>query len=443
MTTTWDPLHGGDPFPADPGRVRAYGNGVTTTGQLIGEQVTLLRKLQQEDSWHTEAADAFREKAEELADKIDKTKGRYVDTGAALTTFADTLDGLEEQAVVKRDRARELEATIGANPEVETPTGPGPDGTPPPSLTPEQEAQNRRRGDALDDLAQVQRDFDGLVRSGEDAARSCASAIEDATDDDVKDDWWDRNAGWIKQVTQILGWIALAFVLIALTVASGGTIWLVFAAVLTTISLLLNVGLALKADGSWWAVAIDAFSLLTMGTAGALTRVMSKSLAAVRPGVAAIRGQQAFAATMGRAFGIPRAIYSFAASVPIRAISRFGVSGISRMSDDAARAADVAFDSVMATRTSNVAQRWLLGGDSTVVNLVTTRQLLAGLRSGGGAVPAELIGGLTQASRAGTGAVAAHLAGTGSDAFSKATGLTHPLEAVGRPLIRLVDDLLP
>jgi hypothetical protein len=390
--TDWTPLHGGEAFPAQPGRVRSYGVGVKQTGDLIEEQVTLLRKLAEEDSWYTEAADAFREKAEDLAGKIDKTRNRYQDTGAALITFADTVSGLESDAILKRNQARDLETVISQNPQVDEPTGEDENGEPE-ELTPAQEQQNRARATAIADLATVQGDFDDLVADAEQAARDCASTIEGAIDDDVKDDWWDRNAGWLRTAVTILGVIATIAAIVLLTVATGGTIWLValgVAIAATAISLVINIGLALEADGSWTNVAIDAISLLTLGAGGVLTRLAGRAFPAVRAAVASFRGGRAFAATMGRFHGIPRAIYSFLSSSRIGFVSRFGTARLSSMADDALRNAGAAYDAVMAPRVTSALSRLLNGGEDAAQQFRVTRELLEQLRAMPD-VPAELV----------------------------------------------------
>ena len=60
--------------------------------------------------------------------------------------------------------------------------------------------------------------------------------------------------------------------IILLTVATAGTIWLVVAVVAGIAALLINLGLAIKADGSWVDVAFDAIGLLTLGAGSVIGR---------------------------------------------------------------------------------------------------------------------------------------------------------------------------
>ena len=259
---SWEPLHAGDPFPADPAAIETYAADVTATAQLIAEQVASLRRLADANNWTTDTADAFRERATDTANEIEKTHGRYAGVGTALTTLSGELQAHEASAKLKVQEAAQLVRTIQANPEV-SPT-PGEDGAPP-ELSPEGEAQNARRAAAQQRFAELQTEFHQIVQAAEADARTCESKINDAKDDSVKDNWWERNAGWLKGLATVLGAIAAVAGIILLTVATAGTIWLVVAVVAGIAALLINLGLAIKADGSWVDVAFDAIGLLTLG----------------------------------------------------------------------------------------------------------------------------------------------------------------------------------
>ena len=85
---SWEPLHAGDPFPADPAAIETYAAEVTATAQLIAEQVASPRRLADANNWTTDTADAFRERATDTANEIEKTHGRYAGVGTALTTLS-------------------------------------------------------------------------------------------------------------------------------------------------------------------------------------------------------------------------------------------------------------------------------------------------------------------------------------------------------------------
>jgi hypothetical protein len=87
---TFDPLGDAGDFPADPDTIRTYGEDVAATGQLIELQVVQLRALADGDSWVADSADAFRDKAEELAGQISRSSDRHVAVGEELKVLATT-----------------------------------------------------------------------------------------------------------------------------------------------------------------------------------------------------------------------------------------------------------------------------------------------------------------------------------------------------------------
>lgn len=159
---SYRPLGDEDSFPADPEAISAYGAELAATGELILEQVELLRALSRGDCWVADTADAFREQAQELADQIEQASGRYVTVGATLKTVADDLSDLERRAADRAEEAQALQRTIAANPPA-SPEVP-PDGGPA-VLTPEGEQQNARRQRALERMAALQGEFDGFARA--------------------------------------------------------------------------------------------------------------------------------------------------------------------------------------------------------------------------------------------------------------------------------------
>ena len=314
---SWEPLHAGDPFPADPAAIETYGADVTATAQLIAEQVQALRRLADGNNWVNDTADAFRERAADTANEIEQTHGRYSGVGTALTTLSGELQAHEAAAKLKVQEAAQLVRTIQANPEV-SPT-PGEDGAPP-ELSPEGEAQNARRAAAQQRFAELQTEFHQIVQAAEADARTCETKINDAKDDSVKDNWWERNAGWLKGLATVLGAIAAVAGIILLTVATAGTIWLVVAVVAGIAALLINLGLAIKADGSWVDVAFDAIGLLTLGAGSVIGRVVQASWKGIQTAVAAARSTKAFDAAIDGAL-----FYRFAGRV-----ANFGVTIMGR-----------------------------------------------------------------------------------------------------------------
>lgn len=291
--TSYHPLGDAGDFPADPDAIAAYGESLAATGALILEQVDLLEALARGDCWVADTADAFREQAQELAERIEQASGRYVTVGEKLTTLADDLADYERLAALRVEEAQSLQRTIAANPPA-SPELP-PDGGPA-TLTPEGQTQNARRQRAIDRLGVVQSEFDSYAGQAREAASRAASGISSAIDDSVKDNWWERNAGWLSKAKTVLGWAA-AIAAVALAVVAAiatAPVWLVALAVgLAAAAFIVSLGLAAKADGSWVDVAFDVVGVVTLGAGSVATRLASRAFPAVRSAVAGTRATQA------------------------------------------------------------------------------------------------------------------------------------------------------
>lgn len=403
------PLGDADSFPADADTVGAYGRSVAATGALILEQVELLTALARGENWVADTADAFREQAEELADRIEKSSGRYVTVGDALKTLADDLEDIERRAGYRVDEAQALQRTIAANPPASP--EPSPDSGPA-ALTPEGEAQNARRQAALERMVVLQSEFDRYVRDARDAASSAAGRIKGAIEDSVKDNWWERNAGWLSTAKSVLGWAAAVAGIALAVVAAIATapVWLVVLAVgLAGAALFISLGLALEADGSWVDVAFDFVGLASLGTGAIFSRLAARAFPAVRSAVAGTRASQAhraryalevpenlielrrYASVAGPASGdtvaarqllaeVQREARAAAAAARTSTLAPFPVTGTQRFVDgglDASRMHRQSAEMLLDLRTMPVAPPAGLLDDAFRLNRLSTRGIVA------------------------------------------------------------------
>jgi ribosome-binding protein aMBF1 (putative translation factor) len=434
---TFDPLGDAGDFPADPDTIRTYGEDVAATGQLIELQVVQLRALADGDSWVADSADAFRDKAEELAGQISRSSDRHVAVGAELKVLADDMADYERRAASKATSAREQVRIIAANPPAQA--EPSPDGGPA-QLTPEGERQNARRRAAEDALAQLQRDFDELARDAREAAGATARRISSALEDGVKDDFFDRNAGWLEVAGQVLGAIGAAAAILLLTVATLGTVWLVVALAAGVAALVISVGLALKADGSWTQVALDAVSVLTLGVGGVALRALTKGFPAVRSAVAAFRGSRAFTASMNRFWGVPLRFHSWRASwaFDLAGMRSSSLVSLGRMGDEALRAADAAVDATLRTFPVTRVQRFVDGGIASSRTIRQSREMLESLRAVDD-VPGRLLQDATLLARYARVATLAPNLGVLADGTQLAMELPHVDSVTG---VRILTDVI-
>ena len=410
------PLGDDSDFPADPQQIRDYGESVAATGALILEQVALLQSLARGDCWVADTADAFREQAHDLAQRIEQASGRYVTVGNALTAVADDLQDYERRAADRAQEAQSLQWTVTANP-VAIPE-PAPDGGPP-AMTPEGDAQNRRRQRALELIEVLQGEFDRFVERARDAAGNAAGTIKGALDDDVADNWWERNAGWLGQAKTVLGWAAAAAGVALAIVAAIGTapIWLVVLAVgLAAVVFAVSLSLALGADGSWVDVAFDAVGLVSLGVGSIATRMAARGFPAVRSAVAGTRASQAH-----------RARYALEAPADLTELRRVAsVAGDTSGSSLAARqllaevrtearsAATAARGATFAPFPVTRAQRFTDGGLDASRTHRQAGEMLLDLRTMPVPPPAGLVADATRLSRLSTAGVVATNVGAAS-----------------------------
>lgn len=413
---SYRPLGDDSDFPADPEQIRDYGESVAATGALILEQVALLQSLARGDCWVADTADAFREQAQDLAQRIEQASGRYVTVGNALTTVADDLRDYERRAADRAQEAQSLQWTVAANPEASP--EPAPDGGPP-AMTPEGAAQNQRRQHALDRIEVLQGEFDWYVEQARDAAGTAAGTIKGALEDDVADNWWERNAGWLGQAKTVLGWAAaVAGVALAIVAAiATAPVWLVVLAVgLAAAALVISVGLAVRAGGSWVDVAFDAVGVLSLGAGAAFARAAAKAFPAVRSAVAGSRATQAH-----------RARYALEAPGDLTELRRYAsVAGdttgnsvaarqlLAQVRTEARSAAAAARGATLASFPVTRVQRFFDGGlDASRVHRQAGEMLLD-LRTMPVPPPAGLLGNATRLSRLSTVGVVATNVGAGS-----------------------------
>lgn len=310
---SWEPLSGDDPLPGDPGAVAGYATSLTATADLIAEQVGLLRRIADPANWVAETADAFRDQAQDLQEKISKAEGRYRTVGSELSSWSDTLAEAQRQAAGLLVEAQEQQRVLAANP---PPTGTvPPDGSGLPELTPAEQSQLQRGQSAAEEIDRLRGQLESLVERTRESAWEGGRRIRAALDDGLGNSFWDRIqafvsnyadvlrevAKWAGRVALVLGAIALVIVLLsnpAGWVVLIGSLATLGAALATTVSLVANSGLAMSNNGSWTAVAFDAVSLATFGVGRYVLRGGRAALALSSSRGANIAGGSASSASL-------------------------------------------------------------------------------------------------------------------------------------------------
>ena len=86
------------PLPGDPAFVQKQAAGMLTAADRMERAAARLRSLMEHDDYRSEAVDAVKQNADELAGVMTKASVRYRGTGDALHVYAGVLDAAQQQA---------------------------------------------------------------------------------------------------------------------------------------------------------------------------------------------------------------------------------------------------------------------------------------------------------------------------------------------------------
>ena len=277
-----------DPLPGDEAAVHRSSGDYTEISQAIHEQVYRLRTMAQGTNQLVgEFAPSLRDAAGELAEHLERAEDRFDTVATQLGIWDPVLDNgrVESGSLLRQAVAAQDSADANRPPLV------------PVDPTDQAAADaDGRRADRLSaaegELTRIRTAFHTLMSQVDSTAQRVAHAIEEASDDQLKDSWWDSHvrkwihdhADLLKFIADVLTWIATA-IIIAVVLLSNPAGWLLLVAMIATAAaLVIHTVLAANGDGSWVDVALDAFALVTMG-AGKLLSEGARGAFATRMGV--------------------------------------------------------------------------------------------------------------------------------------------------------------
>jgi len=274
----WSPLAGSDPVPGDPDRVEQLGRHYRRVAQAINDAAAKLRRIADHQDMQSDAVEAFRATAREVADDITRAHERYDGVGQALIGYAPELRDAQSESAAALVQAKQAEADeLTANRLASAAQGridAAPDGT---DTTTDQGSHRRAlaAADAATDArAAAQRRLDQATDARDTAAQRASSLIHEVKDSgDLNDSWWDNwGAKVVKWIVKIADVVAVVAGVLALLVGWIPIIGQALAAVLGTIalvaslvSLLGNIALAATGQGEWSAVAWSVIGVLSFG----------------------------------------------------------------------------------------------------------------------------------------------------------------------------------
>lgn len=292
----WSPLATSDPVPGEPETISDEARRLRDMATEMRSQISRLHSIGRDDTLKGQYADKLRTAASDLAGKLEKTVGRYQRVAGELSSWVPELTHAQTESVRALEKAKAAEAARAANTVISAAPQPGD----PPSTPAEQDRERRRQAafdEAARDLSAARRQLDDAVDHAKSNGRHYAGRIKDAIDDDVKDSWWDnvkgwvdRNADWIKKVTDVLSWVATGLAVLALLIP-GVNILAILAIGLTVAVLAGHTALAASGNGSWADVGLDIFALATFGLGKIATSGLRTAQVATRAaGTRAARG---------------------------------------------------------------------------------------------------------------------------------------------------------
>jgi hypothetical protein len=324
----WSPLvDSDDPVPGDPDRVEQLGRHYQRVASAISGAATKLRRIANHQDMHSEAVDAFRNTARDVADDISRAHERYDGVGRALTGYAPELrDAQSESAaalVQAKQAAKDLATANRLAHAAHTRIHAASEG----ADTTDDRGAHRRALTAIDtagdDLAAARRRLRRATDARDTAAHRATRLVEEVKDSgDLNDSWWDDwGAKIVKAIVKIADIVAVVAGVLALLVSWIPVIGQALAAALGTIalvaslvSLLGNIALAATGDGEWSAVAWSAIGVLSFGVGRAAIGALRVSARGVRGASRMAAGRLAAEAPAARAAaGLPSSSNSMTA----------------------------------------------------------------------------------------------------------------------------------
>jgi hypothetical protein len=317
--TDWTPLGlASDPVPGDPARIGQEAAHLAAVARQITDQVAALHTIAAggaSGALKGQYADKIHSAASSLAGQLDKVVGRYREVSSALNQWIPDLEQAQAQSVTALNQAEVPHKKLTT-----------------PALLPSGSNLTAQQKQAVQDyhtsMNQAQGELDAakalLTKATtfrDERASHYASVINKATDDGMKDSWWDsvegaltsawdsvkdwvtRNAWWLKDLATALEVIGTILAIAALIFTGVGLLVLLAVAV-TAGALLIRTLLAATGNGSWLDVALDTAALLTFGFGRIAATAMKGTVTAARATAEGLIAAERAASPLGRAAAV-------------------------------------------------------------------------------------------------------------------------------------------
>ncbi|GAB2918521.1 DUF6531 domain-containing protein [Streptomyces mayteni] len=340
----WSPVDmDSDPTPGNPDEVRELADELQTFADDVGEALGQVRGMSEDRAvldWAGLSAEAFRSEFDGVPPNLQKLQTSYDLAAQALSTYWPKLENAQGMADRALDRAIAAQADLSsaqsaltdaqdwvsrAGDEADRLEREGErDDVEPPSeadvraATRDATAAGQAQTDAqgrVDDAEEALSAARELARQAkemrEDAARACASGIDEASDAGIQNRrWWEDAIHWVSEnwdtIVEICK-VVVAVLGIVVMIIGGPLAWVVLAAALVVLADTL-VKYA-NGEASLWDVAFAALDCIPgmkgLTTLGGLARGLRGGLSAARTGMTGIRQGVAGLGRSLRQQGIP------------------------------------------------------------------------------------------------------------------------------------------
>lgn len=220
---------------------------MVSMAQSLRRQAELLVKIKDDDELKGKYSGKLREESGDLEKRFREVASRYERVNGFLSKWATDLEDFQTRAdKILADAKREQEEAENAKKKSES----------------KDEESAKPSGD--DPLKEFRKKLNDVTGDRDDRAGYYAKEIGKEIKDIIKDSWWENVVDYVKIAIDVLSWTATIIGLVALLITPVG--WVAMLATIATALVMIgHVVLAITGDGSWMDVAMDAFSLVTLG----------------------------------------------------------------------------------------------------------------------------------------------------------------------------------
>lgn len=280
--SAWEPLGlDQDPVPGDPDVITTEAQYLASVSSQLATQIAALRRIASSPENAGATADKIRTAASGLVGGLTTVHDRYQQVSSALSGWVPQLNQAQSWSIQALTEAEGPYAKLKSTPQpsgINTITGTNglpvlPIGAAPLNPVKQQEFNEYQSAmqKAQGELASAQALLTKATNLRDTEGSHYASLINNASNDSLKDSWWDRFKNWVddhadllKEIASILQDIVAVLAVICLLIP-GVDLLIIAAMAVTALLLIVHTMLAATGNGSWLDVALDVVGLVTLG----------------------------------------------------------------------------------------------------------------------------------------------------------------------------------